>query len=97
MALARKRIPWYHEPTVLVAFTIILVLMLRGTYFSFIKKNRASTELQKYEEEKYLLTKKRDELRSNVDDLLTPRGKEEVAREKFNATLPGEKVIRVTE
>ncbi len=74
---------------------IILGLFVKSAYASFIKKNTANIQQQKYQERFEDLSQKKENLEEKIQNLKSERGKEEEFRKRFNVVKEGETMIRI--
>ena len=97
IAKRKKKRIWYHHPLLLFSLFLILIVFVRGTYTSFVKKNNSQNEYEKYHQELLELQQKKVDLEQNIEHLKTERGREEEYRERFNVVKERERVIRIIE
>ncbi len=93
----KKKTRFFRSKLFFFVLVLILVLFVRSTYMSFLKKQRAETEQAKYQEQLETLEKKKADLQYDIEKLQTERGLEEEYRSRFNVVQEGETLIKIIE
>ena len=97
MLKTRKKKSLLYHPVSVFFLLCLLLLMINSVYSAFLKRRQALHDLGVVQEE-YQKTKEIYGIRQKENEAIqTNRGQEKILREKYNATLPGEQVIRIIE
>ena len=89
--------PFYHSWFFLVPLALVFSLFVRSAYASFVKKQHADIERERYEEQLSDLERKKADLQAKIEHLETDRGLEDELRTRFDVVREGETVIRIIE
>ncbi len=91
----QKKQPFMYSWFFLLFLLFVTVLFARGAYASFVKRQNADLEKDKYQQHLDELSDKKKELESRIENLKTERGVEEELRKRFDITKEGETMIRI--
>lgn len=81
----------------IIGLLILVGILARGSYEVYKKKNQSEMDISHVTLELMEARAKEAALRKSIDELETARGKEAEIRDRFNVTLPGERVVVVIE
>mgnify|MGYP001473710519 CR=1 FL=1 len=86
-----------HSWIFILFLGFLLGVFIKSTYASFLKKNQAELEKERYSQRLEELEAKRHDLETKIENLNTERGREEEFRKRFNVVKEGETMIRIVE
>jgi len=92
-----KKISWWFSKPIIVLEIILLVLLVKGVFGVYEKYLRAKEERDNITIEYNRVEERFVNLESKVDYLGTDFAREEVIRERFDVSLPGENVIKLVD
>ena len=86
----------YSTPS-LIFFTIIALLLIRGTFGVVEKELESSSKMNALNASKQSLVSRQAELKSSIDSIQTDAGIEKEIKEKFNVSKTGEHVVVIVD
>ena len=85
------------KPIFFIFLLIILFFLVRSTYISFYKRDKASEEHARFQKEYEELKARYDQLQADIDYLETERGAEQELRQRYDVVKEGEILIKIIE
>src|ERR1035437_1515309 len=81
----------------LIFFTIITLLLIRGTYVVVLKELESSSKMKALNASKQSLVSRQAELKNSIQSIQTDSGIEKEIKEKFNVSKSGEHVVVIVD